>query len=125
MTHSFECPSCGGPLDYNGGAELTIRCPFCSNSVIVPEELRAMPAATQADFFSNLRGNAPKFAELARLVRANRQIEAIKLYREIFGVGLREAKEAVERMAAGHPVSFTAQAHTSFGNDISQSLATP
>ncbi len=33
------------------------------------------------------------------LLRMKKKIAAIKLYREIHGVGLKEAKEAVERMA--------------------------
>lgn len=46
MSATFKCPSCGGPLDYDDSAALTVRCPFCSNSVIVPEELRSpWPAA--------------------------------------------------------------------------------
>ena len=40
----FSCPSCGGPLELKGGQEKTVRCPFCSNSVIVPRELRARTA---------------------------------------------------------------------------------
>jgi LSD1 subclass zinc finger protein len=40
MPKKFDCPSCGAPLDYDGGSDYTIRCPFCNNSVIVPEELR-------------------------------------------------------------------------------------
>ncbi len=39
-TQTFECPSCGGPLEYDGGDDLTVTCPFCNSSVIVPEELR-------------------------------------------------------------------------------------
>jgi sugar lactone lactonase YvrE len=44
MIPSLDCPSCGGPLDYNAGNGATIRCPFCSNSVIVPDQLRAPKA---------------------------------------------------------------------------------
>lgn len=36
--------------------------------------------------------------EVAELVKAGRKIEAIKLYRELTGAGLAEAKEAVEKM---------------------------
>lgn len=36
--------------------------------------------------------------EIQRLMQQNNKIEAIKQYREIMGCGLREAKEAVERM---------------------------
>jgi hypothetical protein len=48
MSKTFKCPSCGGPLDYAGGEALTVRCPFCSNSVIVPPELRSQQAAPPA-----------------------------------------------------------------------------
>jgi len=37
-------------------------------------------------------------AEVERLIRAGRKIEAIKAWRESTGVGLREAKEAVEEL---------------------------
>lgn len=37
--------------------------------------------------------------DVLALARAGRKIEAIKRYREITGVGLKEAKDAVERMS--------------------------
>jgi streptogramin lyase len=40
MIQTFKCPSCGGPLEYKGGHEKTVQCPFCFSSVIVPNELR-------------------------------------------------------------------------------------
>jgi len=49
MPISFKCPACGAPLDYSGGAETTVRCPYCSNVVGVPAELRpAAPASSAA-----------------------------------------------------------------------------
>ena len=46
-TQTFNCPTCGAPLDYNGGPETTIHCPFCNSSVVVPEEIRPeKPSAT-------------------------------------------------------------------------------
>src|ERR1044071_4013842 len=44
MKETFVCPSCGGPLEYKGGPDKFVRCPFCLNSVIVPKELRAHTA---------------------------------------------------------------------------------
>jgi len=41
----------------------------------------------------------PVLTEVADLVRQNRKIEAIKLYRELTGVGLKEAKEVVDRLS--------------------------
>lgn len=43
-------------------------------------------------------------AQLAAALRDGRKIEAIKRYRELHGVGLREAKDAVEAMQAGTPL---------------------
>ena len=37
-------------------------------------------------------------AEIAALLRQNRKIEAIKVYREQTGVGLKEAKDVIDRM---------------------------
>ncbi len=49
MTHntaqSFQCPSCGAPIIPSGNSAV-ISCPYCHNSVIVPESLR--PAASAA-----------------------------------------------------------------------------
>jgi len=44
MIETFDCPSCGGPLEYRGGNDKTVRCPFCLNTVIVPKELRERTA---------------------------------------------------------------------------------
>lgn len=106
MSIPFKCTSCGGPLEYQEGGALTVRCPFCDSNIIVPEELRPRPAAqaSAGGFFDGilrLQQRAADLQEIARLARAGQKIEAIRLYREIFNVGLAEAKLAVERMAAG------------------------
>jgi sugar lactone lactonase YvrE len=38
--YTFNCPACGAPLDYKGGPETTVRCPFCNNDVVVPLKVR-------------------------------------------------------------------------------------
>lgn len=48
----------------------------------------------------DVRVDDPGLDEVAALVRDGRTIEAIKKYRDVTGAGLREAKEAVERMGA-------------------------
>jgi ribosomal protein L7/L12 len=42
------------------------------------------------------------FTEVRDLARRGKKIQAIKVYREITGTSLKEAKDAVERMEAGH-----------------------
>jgi hypothetical protein len=47
MSQTFECANCGATLEY-GGAEHTLKCPFCNSATAVPEELwRAAEAARQ------------------------------------------------------------------------------
>ncbi len=50
---------------------------------------------------------ATRLTEVMELAHTGRKIEAIKLYRGIYGVGLKEAKDAVEAMdtGAGRPVT--------------------
>lgn len=116
MPQDFNCPNCGAPLDYTGGDDVTLRCPFCNTSVIVPQELRRRPTESALTFnpdqfnqlagMEPLAGQADKLKELGRLIRENKKIEAIKLYREIFRVGLKEAKEAVDAMSEGRPAQL-------------------
>ncbi len=40
----------------------------------------------------------PDMAEVVALLKQNNKIAAIKVYRQIMGVGLKEAKDAVERL---------------------------
>jgi ribosomal protein L7/L12 len=114
----FQCPACGANLSYDGGPELSFPCQFCGTSVIVPESLRpqrAAPSSTPAaggglaDMAQLAGGRLPleKLAEMKRLAQSGQKIEAIRIYREVFGVGLREAKEAVEQLEAGHPLVLT------------------
>ncbi len=56
-THTFNCPACGAPLDYKGGPEPTVRCPFCGNQVVVPLEVRR-DAALYTASSSRSRGSA-------------------------------------------------------------------
>jgi len=110
LTTTFNCPTCGAPLDYGGNGD-TLRCPYCNNSVIVPQELRqsayaaggpkpSVPAATQALAAAPGDSAVPAEveAQVRRLLQANQKIEAIKLYRQFTSVGLKEAKDAVEAM---------------------------
>ena len=110
MAQPFKCPSCGGPLEYDGG-DITIRCPYCTNSIIVPEELRAAPSLNGAPTFNGagvpLPAQLMKLAEIGQLMRSGNKIAAIKLYREVFGTGLKEAKDAVENLAAGRAVQIS------------------
>src|SRR5258708_5623218 len=40
QAHTFTCPSCGAPLSVGATDQKEIQCPYCGNTVIVPESLR-------------------------------------------------------------------------------------
>jgi ribosomal protein L7/L12 len=106
VAQTFRCPSCDGSLDYDGFSTI-IRCSFCNSSVIVPESLRGLPGSAGVTAGMDL-SQATALAEIVQLAKQpNKKIQAIKLYRETFDVGLAEAKEAVELLAAGKSVAIT------------------
>ena len=111
MIQVFKCPSCGSTVSYEGGLEPTITCQFCGSTIIVPEELRARSASVEAapaPEFSLDAGHPglplDRLAEIKQVLSAGKKIEAIKLFREATGLGLKEAKDAVEALERGDPV---------------------
>jgi LSD1 subclass zinc finger protein len=124
----FNCPACTAALDYEDGGATTVRCPFCNNTVIVPEALRRPPKSQSAPITSptskvNSSRSRPAsglprnqaelealLGELSVMATGEAKIEAIKLYQEKFGVSLREAKYAVDLLAEGKLAQVTQQA---------------
>jgi sugar lactone lactonase YvrE len=100
MPKLISCPTCSAPLDPGADNPLRVRCSYCGNVLSVdPRDGDPEPFAGFADV-------APQIAEIVRLARSGQKIHAIKLYREIFDTGLAEAKDAVERLEVGRPVTF-------------------
>lgn len=105
MANSFNCGSCSAPLEFEGTP--TQKCRYCSGTVIAPPELFYATSHTPFGDFSSLTGKALKIAEINQLVHDGKKIEAIKLFRETFGVGLEGAKNAIERMERGESVDIS------------------
>jgi sugar lactone lactonase YvrE len=97
MTASLKCPTCSAPLDAPAGHVRTMKCPYCGATAVLTERLGHVEATAAPD------AHTGDIAEVVRLLREGRTIEAIKVYRERFGIGLKEAKDAVDRIAAGQP----------------------
>ena len=88
----LTCPSCGAPLEFDGTSSI-VRCRFCKNIALVPGLLAAQEATPRASL-----------DKVRRLAQNGNLIEAIRRYRELYGVGLKEAKDAVDALAAGKVV---------------------
>ena len=111
MPTIFNCSMCSAPLDIATANGMTIRCPYCGNTSILPEELRSgVPQAAASEpvgeGFVPMIDHALKLAQIARLAKTGNKIAAIKLYRETFNTGLEEAKNAVDQMESGLPFVF-------------------
>lgn len=102
---------CAAPLEYDGTA-VTVRCTYCTNTVIVPDEWRQpepAPVPYHAAGGGNILdklGQAFRLTEVVALVKGGNKIEAIKVYREITGSSLLDAKNAVERLERGEPLTI-------------------
>lgn len=83
------------------------KCGFCGSTVIVPAELRAA-AGTARSAAGAFADKAIKLAEITALIAQGKKLEAIKEFRETFGTGLKEAKDAVDALERGEGVDITA-----------------
>lgn len=91
----MRCPSCGVPITAGPNGSLPSHCPFCKTS------LGGSPSGGGG-------GDDARLAPVREALARENKIEAIKEYRAIFRVGLKEAKDAVEAMAEGRDVSHPA-----------------
>lgn len=103
MSATFNCPKCGAPQNYQGGTAPTIQCPYCETTIIVPPELRTGEGGANASAETWSQQSAV-LVEINNLLAQDKKIQAIKLYRENFGGGLKEAKDAVEAIERGENV---------------------
>ncbi len=102
MAETFTCPNCGGNLQHDGGDHLTVQCPFCSSTVIVPENMR--PRAHRQNF-APLLAQSHNLQQIVAFINENQLEEAADIYRQTYGVSEAQATEAVRRLAAGLSVA--------------------
>ena len=95
MVQGIQCPSCGAPLDYSYGVE-EINCQNCGNIITVdPYEHTHLPDYEQ---------------DIVRVLRTGKYVDAVKMVRHRSGLGLKESKQYVDRLAARHRISVSAGA---------------
>lgn len=114
---AFKCPSCGAPLEPEVGT-LTMKCPYCGGTVIIPESLRTpSPSAGSAQngafqFAMNgvdlnqIVGNAMHLPDAIALAKQGKLDEAAEIYSKITGIEHNVALQAVQAMAGGHAVAL-------------------
>lgn len=105
MPESFKCPSCGAPLEFEKTAMQ--KCRFCGSNIIAPSPRYSQTNAANFVDVSELSGKALKIVEIQQLIRSGNKIQAIKIFRETFSVGLKEAKDSVDAMERGESVDIS------------------
>jgi DNA-directed RNA polymerase subunit RPC12/RpoP len=104
MTEALKCPSCSASLEAPPGNATSMRCPYCNSTVmLVSDSQGKVMAAFAGDPEVSGAGKSNGWEKVAELLRAGKKIEAIRLYRELNGVGLATAKTAIDQMAAENP----------------------
>lgn len=108
----LKCPACGGPLDPPAG-ESTMKCPYCTNQVIVPESLRIskQQAGNHVSVFSgidmsSMMGYGAQWAEVVQLAQGGQKDEAVKKYMKLTGNGESSARYMVDSLAGYQSYEF-------------------
>jgi ribosomal protein L7/L12 len=113
LHQTFHCPNCNAALDLAENNAAIVRCDYCHSVVIVPESLRDTTKAAREEKPAPKKPSRPAkptlteeeaVAKVTQLARNGQQIEAMKLYRETYPVGLKETKDAIDQTASGLPL---------------------
>ncbi len=115
---AFKCPTCGAPLEPEMGT-LTMKCPYCGGTVIIPESLRTSPPSSGPSIgevfqfglngvdLNQIMGNAMHLPQAISLAQQGKIDEAADMYSQITGMAHPDAVKAMQEMAAGRAVSLT------------------
>lgn len=94
----LECPNCGNRTDFVKTSE-SLRCEYCQSILQLPFQ----PQQSANSILESDRIDS----EVIRLAQAGDKIKAIARYRQITGVGLRDAKMAVDSLETLEPARHT------------------
>jgi LSD1 subclass zinc finger protein len=103
MPEALKCPSCSAPLEYPAGGGPTMRCPYCNTIVMLDDAAAQKSAGISINFGSSTRSSID-LSKINDLIRSGNKIGAIKIYRQIHGVGLADAKRAIDALADGRDI---------------------
>jgi DNA-binding beta-propeller fold protein YncE len=79
-----------------------MKCSFCGNAVIIPQDLRTPPRMDGFDTprksisLADLGDDPQAMQAIHEMIRSGNKLEAIKRFRELTGLGLKESKDAID-----------------------------
>lgn len=126
MPRSLKCPTCNAPLELDDADQQIDVCEYCGGRILLsPGEYQQAPSYGHVGDLphldpGNLLAQARNLKRIKELALSGNKIEAIKLFRETFDVGLKEAKDAVERLCSGKPIVFNQVSMTTSATQFAQ-----
>lgn len=103
MSIAYQCPSCLRELYFEPGDSTFQTCHHCKGKIMVPSDAvhQAEMIAERPTDYTLKEQRDLRLAEIQKELQAGNKIQAIAMFRETFGTGLRDAKEAVEALQFG------------------------
>src|SRR5688572_1958674 len=107
----LKCPACGGPVDPPSG-QSTMKCPYCSNAIVIPESLRHKEKTSEsASVFSGIEyssmvGYGKQWGEVVSLAQGGNKEEALKKYVALTGQSESDAKYTVDALSSSQSYSY-------------------
>jgi len=126
MSHSIQllkCPACGGPLDPPADA-ITYKCPYCSNTMNVPEKFRVQKKANPSySVFGNLdtsslTGYGAQWSDIVSLAQSGKREDAIKKYMDLTGNSESDATFTVDALKTTNTVDVNSYISNAYSAPI-------
>ncbi|HCB02507.1 MAG TPA: hypothetical protein DEP19_09005 [Anaerolineae bacterium] len=107
----LKCPACGGPVDPPSG-QSSMKCPYCSNAIVIPESLRTKEKTTESQSvfsgieYTSMVGYGKQWGEVVSLAQSGNKDEAIKKYVALTGQSESDAKYTVDALSSSQSYSY-------------------
>ena len=105
--NDLQCPNCGAQVDFAGRTQAT--CSFCQSKLYLEDDGVKVHSALSDLLEGKPAPSGVDVDQIQQLLRDGKKIDAIKLVREQTGLGLKEAKDAVEAIERGESVELKLQ----------------
>lgn len=93
MSYHINCKSCGAANEIPSGT-ITILCVFCGNPIQLENSIALTNLETE-----EIRKEKELQDEIKSLIKSGLKLNAVKLYLDSTGIGLKEANDHINKIA--------------------------
>lgn len=98
----MTCPNCGAALEFKTGTPVIV-CKFCNTTLRLKAEVMGGQAAIDLNPQIDPYRSLADVDRIRSLLKENRRAEAVRLYMEQTGAGLKEATQAIDQIQRQPP----------------------